>query len=172
MTATGVARPRAQGHETTRTETDNCTARLVSRPLPTTPNPVKSSQTTKTTRARMRIVGQKMRATRSASLARGALLSEASSTRAMIFPMVVSLPKAVTWSRIGAPRLMVPPTTLSPELFSTGKDSPVKALSLTEPVSETSVPSHGMLSPVPTKTVSPISKESVMTSSFVSPLTR
>ena len=67
----------------------------------------------------------KLPATRSAILWMGALLAWASSTKRMIWERAVSLPTWVASKRSAPVRLTVPPITLEPTVFSTGKDSPV-----------------------------------------------
>ena len=84
MMAVGVARPRAQGQDTT--STDTAMVRANSKVAP------HSSHTTMDTRAMVMTTGTNTPATLSASLAMGALELVASSTRRMIWERAVSSP--------------------------------------------------------------------------------
>lgn len=84
MIATGVARPRAQGQEITKTVMAEDRANSKDCPA--------SSHTAAVTRAIRMTAGTKIPLTRSASLAMGALEFPASSTNRIICARVVSLP--------------------------------------------------------------------------------
>ena len=117
--ATGVASPNAQGQEITNTlmaqlsanskvAPDNIQIAAVMREMPIT-------------------IGTNIPAIWSASLAIGALVAEASSTRRIICAKVVSLPTLLAVKRINPPLFIVAPMTESPGSFSTGILSPVIA---------------------------------------------
>ena len=104
--------------------------------------------------------GTKTPATRSASLAMGALEEAASSTRRIIWARVVSSPTRRALKVKEPDLLMAAAATLSPGPFSTGRLSPVRALSSTEERPSVTSPSTGMRSPGRTTTRSPTSTSS------------
>ena len=106
MMATGVARPRAQGQDTTRTAIPVLMAN--SAPAPA------SSQAMAATRAMAMTQGTNTPATLSASLAMGALLPAASSTRRIMADRVVSSPTCSARKRRLPLPLTQPARTLSP----------------------------------------------------------
>ena len=77
----------------------------------------------------------------------GALVAAASLTIWMIWLRVVSSPTRVAAQRSRPDWLMVPAETVSPAALSTGRLSPVRALSLTALTPSSTRPSTGMLSP-------------------------
>ncbi len=96
-----------------------------------------------------------MPATLSASLAMGALEEDASSTRRIIWARVVSSPTRRA-SKTKAPDLLMDAeATLSPTVLSTGRLSPVRALSSTADAPSTMTPSTGMACPGRTAILSP-----------------
>ena len=155
MMAVGVARPKAQGQETT--STDTAMVRANSKVAP------QISHTMAETTAMAITTGTNTPATRSASLAMGALELVASSTRRMIWARAVSSPTLVARMRKYPLRLTVAPITLSPVSLSTGMLSPVMADSSTEAVPSRTTPSTGMDSPAFTISTSPVSSSSTGT---------
>ena len=147
MMATGVAKPKAQGQEITRTQMAQDRANSKVAPL--------SSQTIAVSSAMPITMGTKTPAMRSANLAMGALVADASSTRRMIWAKVVSLPTLEAVNRINPPLLMVAAITVSPGAFSTGILSPVIADWSTLVIPSLIIPSTGMRCPGFTNTISP-----------------
>ena len=157
--ATGVASPNAQGQEITNTlmaqfsanskvAPDNIQIAAVMREMPIT-------------------IGTNTPAMRSASLAIGAFVAEASSTRRIICAKVVSLPTLLAVKRINPPLFIVAPMTESPGSFSTGILSPVMADWSILVWPSVMIPSTGMRCPGFTSTVSPIITCSTGTSNCV-----
>ena len=99
--------------------------------------------------------GTKIPATRSASLATGALLEVASSTSRMICASAVSSPTRSARMTKRPEETRVAPIRVSPVFFSTGMLSPVMADSSTVPEPSSTVPSTGIVLPVRRITVSP-----------------
>ena len=161
MMATGVARPRAQGQEMTSTATPAVRAR--STPWPS------SSHTAAVTRAMPMTTGTKTPATLSASLAMGALEEEASSTMRIIWARVVSSPTRRALKVKEPDLLMEAAATLSPGAFSTGRLSPVRALSSTEEWPSVTSPSTGMRPPGRTTMRSPTTTSSTGSSTSTPP---
>ena len=91
--------------------------------------------------------GTKTPATRSANFAIGAFDDVASSTKRMICARAVPRPTCSARIANHPLRLTVAPMTRSPGALSTGKDSPVSALSSTAPAPSMTVPSAGTCSP-------------------------
>ena len=147
MMATGVARPSAHGQLMTSTATALVMASLTLA--------VSASQTAKTTVATQMTTGTNTPATLSARRAMGALVALASSTSCTILARLVSAPTRVA-RKVKVPvRLMVAAFTVSPACFSTGMDSPVRALSSTELAPSSTMPSTGSDSPGRTRMTSP-----------------
>ena len=139
MIASGVARPRAHGHEMMRTATAAETARAES--------PVARSHTTKVAIAKAMTMGTKMAEMRSARRCTCALPVCASSTMRAICASIVSAPTRVA-STVSAPSVaMVPPTTPVPSRTATGADSPVTREASTAASPSTTMPSVAMVSP-------------------------
>ena len=146
--AVGVARPRAQGQAITRTAIAILKANRK-------PAPVKTYQTRKVMREIHTTTGTNQLDTASANRWIGALSPWASSTMRTICESTVSLPTLVA-STISLPLiLMVAPVTSAPEVFSTGRDSPVTKASSTAEEPSTTMPSTGIFSPGRTTTRSP-----------------
>ncbi len=139
MMATGVASPKAQGQEITTTATAAVSASLML--------VVASIHTTKVSAAITSTAGTKTPATLSARRAIGALVALASSTSWIIFARLVSAPTRVARKVNDPVRLTVAAETVSPGPFSTGTDSPVRALSSTAEVPSSTTPSTGTASP-------------------------
>lgn len=137
--ATGVASPNAQGQEITSTEMAQ--DRANSKVCPS------SSQTTAVSSAMQITTGTNTPAMRSAILAMGALVADASSTSRIIWAKVVSLPTLDAVKRMKPPLLMVAAITVSPGSFSTGMLSPVMADWSTLVLPWVICPSTGMLLP-------------------------
>ena len=115
-----------------------------------------SSQTAVASRAMPMTTGTKTPLTLSASLEMGALEALASSTRWMIWARAVSSPTLMA-RKVKAPVLLTEaPVTVSPGPFSTGIDSPVRALSSTAVAPDSTTPSTGMEAPGLTAIRSPI----------------
>ena len=155
MIATGVASPNAHGQLITRIDTaienaNSTLAPLISQKLPAV------NATTIT-------AGTKMPAILSASLAIGAFDADASSTSAIILLIAVSPPTFVARNLTKPLLLSVPLVTVSPEVFSTGKLSPVNADSSTVVAPSTTMPSAAKLSPGLTTISSPTTKSSTAT---------
>ncbi len=147
MMAVGVARPSAQGQLMTRIEMAWLSAVAKS--------PEITIHTAKVTAAIAMTTGTNTPAILSAMRSMGALELVASSTRRMMPARVVSSPTArasITNQPLVA---VVAPVTLSPCAFSTGRGSPVRALSSIEAAPSTSTPSTGTASPARTTTRSP-----------------
>ena len=90
--------------------------------------------------------------------------AEASSTKRIIWERVVSSPTRVA-SKVKVPDwLMEAAATLAPGAFSTGMDSPVRALSSTEDQPSTTTPSTGTRPPGLTTMRSPTATSSTGTS--------
>ena len=159
MMATGVASPRAQGQLMTSTLMP--VEKANSKPAPV------RSQKTVTARAMSMTTGTKTPAILSAVCAMGALLDDASSTRRMIWLMVLSAPTRCAVKRMKPVLFSVALMTLSPACFSTGMLSPVMAASSMLVVPLVMMPSAGMLSPGRTTTSSPGTSSSarILTSS-------
>ena len=156
MMATGVARPSAQGQLMTSTATPAVMASVTL--------PVSASHTQKVATAMAMTTGTNTPATLSARRAMGGLVALASSTRRTICARLVSAPTRVA-RKVKLPvRLMVAALTASPARFSTGMDSPVRALSSTELVPSTTTPSTGSDSPGRTRMRSPGCRFSAATS--------
>ena len=148
--ATGVARPSAQGQDTTSTDMpmDNANSGV----CPT------MSQTMAETTAIVITIGTNTPATLSARRAMGALLAAASSTRRIMPERVVSSPtRSAAKYMLPAP-FMVPEYTLSPGCLYTGMLSPVRADSSTLLPPEVMQPSTGMRWPGFTRIISPMDK--------------
>ena len=140
MMATGVARPSAHGQLMTTTATAAVRASFTSPPVAT-------SHTANVTAAMTSTAGTKTVATLSAMRAMGALVALASSTRRMMRARLVSAPTRVA-RKVNEPvRLTVAALTVSPGAFSTGMDSPVRALSSMEEAPSSTTPSTGTVSP-------------------------
>ncbi len=137
--ATGVASPRAQGQEITRTAIAPDIANSNAAPA--------RSHTANVTAAIPITAGTKMPAVLSASLAIGALLEEASSTSRIICAIVVSSPTFTALARISPALLMEADTILSPSCFKTGMLSPVIAASSKEDFPSVITPSTATASP-------------------------
>ena len=150
--ATGVARPRAQGQEITSTATPPVRALVTL--------PVARSHTTAVTSAMTMTTGTKIPDTLSASLAMGALEEDASSTRRIIWARVVSSPTRRASKTKEPDLLMDAAATLSPTVLSTGRLSPVRALSSTAEAPSTMTPSTGMDCPGRTTIRSPTTTSS------------
>ena len=139
MIATGVARPSAQGQETTRTEIPLASANP--KDLPT------RSQIAIVTSAIPMTAGTNTPEIVSASFATGALVAAASETILMIWASVVSSPTRVASHVRNPDWFRVADETVSPGALSTGRLSPVRADSLTADVPEMTTPSTGIFSP-------------------------
>ena len=147
MMATGVASPSAHGQEITSTAMARLSAKEKGWPA--------ISQMTSVTRAMPMTVGTNTPDTLSATLAMGAFVAAASDTMRMIWDRVVSAPTRVARQVKKPLLLMVAAETASPAALSTGRLSPVRALSSTAPSPLTTVPSTGTLSPGRTTKRSP-----------------
>ena len=101
--------------------------------------------------------------TLSAIRAMGAFVAAASLTSLMIWLRVVSSPTRVASHSRYPDWLMVAVETLSPGFLSTGRLSPVRALSLTAELPLTTTPSTGMFSPGRTAKMSPFWTSSMET---------
>ena len=151
--ATGVASPRAQGHDITSTDIAQESANSKSCPV--------ASQAMAVTRAMVITTGTNTPAILSASFAIGAFEALASSTSFIIWASVVSLP---TFSALNFknPFLLIEAAIiLSPTVFSTGMLSPVRADSSTDEFPSTIIPSAGILAPGLTITISPAFSSSI-----------
>ena len=137
--AVGVASPKAQGQEITRTAIPIDSEKAKDLPI--------SSHTITATTAMAITIGTNTPLTRSASLAIGALEELASSTKRIICDNVVSSPTFVAFIRKYPALLTVAPMTVSPTSFSTGMLSPVITASSTEVFPSTIIPSTGMVLP-------------------------
>ena len=155
MIATGVARPSAHGHDTTRTDIP------LARAYPTV-CPIKS-HTTITIAAIAITTGTNTPDILSAILATGALVAAASLTIDMICESVVSSPTRVARHFRNPDWLRVAVLTLLPSSLSTGIDSPVSADSFTADIPSMTTPSTGMFSPGLTTKTSPITTSSMST---------
>ena len=153
MMATGVASPSAHGQEMTSTVMA-CSSEAASG------CPVRS-QPARTTAAIRMTVGTKIPETLSAILAIGALVAAASETICTICEKVVSSPTRVALARMNPLWLMVAALTASPDVLSTGIDSPVRADSSTAVDPSMITPSTGMDSPGFTTKMSPLSTSSI-----------
>ena len=152
MMATGVARPSAHGHEMTRMQMAIEKANSTLAPM--------ASQTAPASTAIAMTAGTKTPAILSAMRAIGAFEALASSTRRMIWLIVVSSPTRSALKWMDPCLLIVAEVTLSPACFSTGIGSPVMADSSTLVVPESTTPSAGMRSPGRTMTSSPATSSS------------
>ena len=156
MMATGVARPRAQGQETTSTEMPRWRDRPMSPPL-------RISQMTVTAAAMAMTTGTNTPEMVSASLATGALVEAASLTMLISWARVVSSPTRVARHLRKPLWFSVAEVTVSPSALSTGMLSPVSADSLTALAPSTTTPSTGMFSPGRTTKMSPLLTSSMPT---------
>ena len=163
MIATGVARPRAHGHEITSTVIAFSSAKKISFPL--------KIQAAITITDISITAGTNIPDTISAILAIGALVAAASLTICMIFENVVSSPTLAAFASKNPELLMVAALILSPTVLSTGTDSPVSADSSIAELPFIIIPSTGIDSPGRTMNISPILTSSIATS-FLSPSTR
>ena len=163
--ASGVARPSAQGQAMISTETAALTAN--GPPLPSI------AQKISVAIARTITVGTKIAEIRSASLWTGALPVWASSTSRAIWARAVSDPILVASTTSLPSALMLAPTTSSPASFSTGTDSPVRSDSSTEEAPSMTRPSVATFSPGRTTNLVPTvsSPTGTITSSPSSPRT-
>ncbi len=163
MMATGVARPSAQGQLMTRTLMARASAKPKPSPARSQPQQVMSAMSM--------TAGTKMAETRSAILAMGALVAEASSTMWMIWLSVVSSPTRVARQMRKPLALMVAPLTALPGSLSTGTLSPVRADSSTALCPSVTTPSTGIRSPGRTTKRSPgrTSAAGITVSTSVSP---
>ena len=151
--ASGVARPSAQGQAMIRTETAALMAKA--EPLPSISQKASvSSESTSTT-------GTNTEDTRSASFCTGALPVWASSTSRAIWARAVSEPIRVASTTSRPPALTLAPTTSSPGCFSTGTDSPVSRDSSTAEAPSTTTPSVATFSPGRTTKRSPMPSRSI-----------
>mmetsp|Transcript_47501 Transcript_47501/g.114008 ORF Transcript_47501/g.114008 Transcript_47501/m.114008 type:complete len:242 (-) Transcript_47501:566-1291(-) len=163
---------RAQGQATTSTETARMRLKVKGFALlpagscsgPTAPEPSRASQSRRVEPLRAMTAGTKRPETRSANSCTGALCACACSTRLTICASAELSPTA--WRRTCSvpPWLAVPPTTLSPGPFATGRDSPVIADSSTADSPATTMPSAGTFAPGSTRTRSPLSSSRASTS--------
>ncbi len=144
--AVGVAKPRAHGHDITKTDIpiDNANS-----------NGYPNNSHTSVARTAIEITtGTKTLLILSASFAIGALDELASSTSLIICDSTVSSPSFVT-SNLNDPDLFIlAPITLSPMFFSTGKLSPVNIDSSIDVRPSIITPSVGILCPGLTITIS------------------
>ena len=158
MIAVGVASPRAQGQEMTRTLTAAVKANSASAPS--------ANHTSAVTTAMAITIGTKTALMRSARRATGAFEDVASSTRRMICASAVFSPTRVarmtTWPRIKSDALDSASPAPSVD-FLTGMLSPVMADSSAHPSPSITTPSTGTRSPVFTTTSSPTTIESIGT---------
>mmetsp|Transcript_23592 Transcript_23592/g.35016 ORF Transcript_23592/g.35016 Transcript_23592/m.35016 type:complete len:222 (+) Transcript_23592:120-785(+) len=93
----------------------------------------------------------------SMSFSVGLLLACASSTRRIRRATAEFSDVEIVWiNSCATPALTVPPETVDPGTFCTGRDSPVREDSSTTDEPSTTTPSHGILSPVRTDTILPI----------------
>ena len=145
--ATGVARPREQGQDITKTVMPAERANSNDAPL--------ISHTIIVTRAIVITTGTNIPAILSAILAIGALLELASSTNLIIWFIVEFSPTFTALILIKPFLFIDAETTLSPTCFSTGILSPVMALWSTLVLPSTITPSTAMLSPGRIITISP-----------------
>ena len=145
----GVARPSAQGQAMISTETaaTRAWARLGGGP--------KSAQSPKATTATATTAGTKTPATRSATRWIGARERWAWATIWTIRASRVSLPTCSARSTKLPLPFRVPPMTLAPGAFSTGRASPVTMDSSTALAPSTTSPSSGTFSPGRTRRRSP-----------------
>jgi hypothetical protein len=97
-------------------------------------------------------VGTNHAATRSARFWIGARLRCASATMAMMRASSVSAPTLTASTRSAPVPLIVPPTTRSPDCFSTGIGSPLTIDSSTALLPSRTMPSTGIFSPGRTRT--------------------
>ncbi len=147
ISATGVARPSAQGQATISTAT--AAVKAAAAPPPT------ASQTPSVAAARAITAGTKTADTRSASRWTGATPDCASVTRRAICERAVSAPTRVARTSRRPPALTVAPATSSPGPTSTGTLSPVSSeRSIAEEPASTT-PSVAIRSPGRTRKRSP-----------------
>ena len=149
MIATGVASPRAQGQEMTRTDIPLASAKLKSC-FP------KTSHIIVTINAITITAGTNTPETLSAILAIGALVAAASETIFIILLSVVSSPTRSALQIKTPDSFVVAADTLSPTFLSIGIDSPVNADSFTAETPSITTPSTGIFSPGKTLNTSPI----------------
>ena len=147
--ATGVARPSAQGQATTRI------AIVWASALATRGSGPASRVNTATASAKSRTAGTKRAAIVSASRAIGAFVDWARSTRAIIFPSTLSAPVAVARMVSEPLATVLPPISGWPALRSSGRDSPLTADSSMLAAPSTTTPSTGIRSPALTSSRSP-----------------
>ncbi len=146
--ATGVAKPKAHGHEITRTAILILKANSKLWPC--------SNQTIPAKTAIVITQGTKIPLTLSANLAIGALEFPASSTNLIICERVVFSPTLVAFILKEPFLLIVPEITESPTVFSTGTLSPVMLAWSTHELPSTITPSTGIPLPGLITTISPI----------------
>ena len=152
--ATGVAKPKAHGQETTSTLIAQVKAKVKSAPA--------SIHIISVAAAIPMTIGTNTPATLSATLAIGALELPASSTRRIIFASVVSSPTLVASKRKVPLVLIVAEITSSPARLVTGRLSPVMADWSRYPTPSITLPSTGMLSPGRITTISPFVTSSLL----------
>ena len=164
--AVGVARPRAQGQATRRTDV---AARSARRSFGSGP---KSIQPAKERSARTTTTGTKTAATRSTRRWTGAFVACACLTSFTTCASAVSFPTRVAFMTIAPFPFTVAPRSGSPGTFSTGIDSPVTSDSSTAVDPSTRTPSVGTFSPGRTRRRSPARTRSSGTSTSPSGRTR
>ena len=150
--ATGVARPRAQGQDITKTDIP------LARAYPT--SLFINNQIIVVINAIPRIIGTNIPDTLSAIFAIGAFVADASSTILTIWDKVVSFPTRVALHFKKLVRLMVPLNTSLSLVLSWGILSPVKEDSFIELWPSIIIPSTGIESPGLTINMSPITTSS------------
>mmetsp|Transcript_13548 Transcript_13548/g.47352 ORF Transcript_13548/g.47352 Transcript_13548/m.47352 type:complete len:571 (-) Transcript_13548:1496-3208(-) len=162
MTAVGVARPRAQGHATTTTETPKSMAKRSgldssSQSCGMAPEQARVYHATNVEKLNATINGVNLAATTSAYSWIGAFESCASSTRRAICASVDSEPTLDARMKNMAPVAVADPKTASPRRLRTGRDSPVSAASSTKasPTVDSTTPSQGTAAPGSTLRTSP-----------------
>ncbi len=154
--ATGVAKPKAQGQDITKTAIAGLRAAVKSL--------VMINQTIKVIIEILMTAGTKIEEILSANLAIGALVVLAFSTSSIILANVVSAPTLVACIFKKPFELIVAPTTLSLIVFSTGKLSPVIALSSIKEDPSMTTPSTGTTLPGLIMTISFTTTSSTKTS--------
>mmetsp|Transcript_25611 Transcript_25611/g.77208 ORF Transcript_25611/g.77208 Transcript_25611/m.77208 type:complete len:349 (-) Transcript_25611:275-1321(-) len=164
MTAVGVARPSAQGHATTTTDTPNRSAkrngsRSSSHVSGTPPKTQPRYQPRNVQVPQKMMNGVNLDATASANCWTGALLSCASSTRRAICATADSPPTASTRIANARPRFVEAANTWSPRALRAGRASPVNADSsrraCASSSTKTTTPSAGTAWPGSTRATSP-----------------
>ena len=164
MTAVGVARPSAHGHEMT--STDTACESAVSSPAPN------AVHTANVTAAIAMTAGTNTPLILSASFSIGAFDPVASSTMRMMPASAVSRPTRSARTTSQPERTEAAAVTRSPAARSTGTLSPVMADSSTEAAPSTTTPSAGMPAPVRTTSSSPTRTSATGTSSSPSAVRR